>query len=685
MTPRGPGTVSLSTAAVLSGFLLFGGAVFAGAPAAAATPAVGVPTAAMPAMAMPTADVPRAFDGAKNGSDGAAATDADAFAAAPAAEFASGFIGFDIPARADIRDHLVTIALVAPAGTEPSFDADEARRSLELVDQFYDRETDGAIRFVLEEVQDWQHVDEPIDCTDTGGLHEWVRQKTGWQPGPARHLVIMVPPGEPCPGWANGEQPGDPDDGGGTFQPGPDPYFLAHELGHNLSLPHAFSIRCETGWDYPAGVDCPRDEYGNRTDMMGGAWSFLPLSSPTLARLGVLRNVREPRCGDARTAVLDSLGAGPAGARTLTWTDPENPDARYWVQYSDRADSPSDSGASASSWEVERAVSGVQILRSNPDQPYGGDLLERPGDPTEANEFVRAGETVALNSAMTVHVDEIDEAARRATVTVSVPCADPAAARDITGSAVPTASYVPDWSSAAAAVDGEPVTVWSTWPQVGEQWLELVWDAEVQVDRVSVVVARDAADDEARGLIPPRGWRVERWDAAAEAWAAVPGAVFAPADRAAAAGEVSFDRVATSALRIVFDAWGDAEYTGSTGVAEVSVFGALAAVDPQPPLGPQPPVDPQPPVGPQPPVDPNAPVTPVDPVTPVAPVAPGISVPRSGITPAGSSVAALGGTVPAARSLAETGGGGQPAVMVAAAVLSVLAGGGVVVARRRAR
>ena len=589
------------------------------------------------------------------------------------AEAGPGFVDVDVPARADIRDHRVTIALLAPQGSEPSFAADEARRSLELVDEFYDRETNGAIRFELEQLLDWQSVDQPIGCSDTAGLHQWLRERIGWQGGAARHLVIMVPPGDPCPTWANGEQPGDPDDGGGTFQPGPDPYLLAHELGHNLSLAHASSIRCDTSWDYPAGVECPRDEYGNRTDMMGGAWSFLPLSSPTLARLGVLPNVREPVCGDARTAVLDSLGAGTPASRTLTWTDPENPDARYWVQYSDASDPVSGDGAWPSPWQAERTVSGVQILRSNPAQPYGGDLLERPGDTTEANEFVTAGETVALNSGMTVRVDEIDEIAHRATVTVTVPCADPTTVRDITGSAVATASYVPEWSSAAAAVDGDPGSVWSSWPRVGEQWLELTWGGPVTVERVSVALARDAADDEARGLIPPRAWRVERWDAATGRWLAVAGATFTPS-RDESPGEVAFQRVTTSAIRLVFDAWGEAEYTGSTGVADIAVFGGTAppVVDPEPPV-----VEPEPPVM----VDPEPPVV-VDPEPPVVVETP-VDVPGGSVVPGGSSAGTDRGAASGVRSLAETGGAAPSVGIAVAALLTVLAGGGAMLARRR--
>lgn len=563
--------------AALAGLLLLPtlatGQPAAAAPAApAAAPAV--PAAAAPA-APPVIDAP-APDRPQTNVDAEPTLvepEAEATTRQAARALAADLIDVDIPSRAEIRTHRVTIALVAPQGTVPGrFTTADAVRSLQLVDAFFDRETGGAIRFELERVIDWQSVDEPIGCTNTGGLHDWISRKTGWTPGPGKHLVAMVPEGDPCPGWANGEQPGDPDDGGRTFQPGPDAYLLAHELGHNLSLPHAYSVQCGTTRDYPSGAlpaDCRREEYGNRTDVMGDSWAFLPLSAPTLARLGTLPRTRQPVCGAPRTAVLDTLGAGPAGQRALTWTDPQDSSVRYWVQYNDRSDSTSDGGAYRSPWAAARTVSGVQVLRSNPDQPYAGDLLERPGDTSEANEFILAGETANLNRGMSVRVDSIDAATRRATVTVTVPCTEYVG--DIAPLASTTsASYTSPWTSVGSAVDGDAGSIWGTWPRAGEQSLELRWPAEVTVRSASVLFAADAADGDRRGLIPARSWRVEYL--VGDSWLPVAGATpTEPGRERGALNTVAFAPVATLALRLVFTAWGADDYEGSTGVAEVAV------------------------------------------------------------------------------------------------------------------
>ncbi|WP_230674271.1 discoidin domain-containing protein [Rathayibacter sp. Leaf248] len=560
----------------LTGFVLLSGLVVVGPVAATAASPRPVSSAAtsVPAGGPDRAEViPDRVEIAPDAAPTLIEPEADATSRQAALALDADFVDVDIPARADIRTHQVTIALVAPQGSTPGgFTTADAARSLALVDDFYARETGDTIRFELEQVIDWQVVDEPIACTDTGGLHDWVSRRTGWQPAPARHLVVMVPFGDPCPGWANGAQPSDPDEGGRSFQPGPDAYYLVHELGHNLSLPHAFSVQCAMSWDYPSTPlppGCSREEYGNLTEIMGGAGALPPLSAPSLARLGTLANTRQPVCGTPRTGVLDALGAGPGAARALTWTDPQDASIRYWVQYND-ADAVVGAGLLAGGL----SRSGVQVFRSNPDQPYGGDLLERPGDASDANEFLLAGETAALNTGMAVRVDAIDDSADKATVTVTVPCTEYVG--DISGLATTTASYTSPWTTTAAAIDGSTSTAWGTWPTVGEQWLELAWPVEATIDSATVRFASDTLDSQNSGLIPPRTWRVEHLDAATGTWAAVTDAS-TPGRVRDAANTVTFRPVTTSRLRIVFTAWGAGEYGGSTAVAEVGVNGVAAA------------------------------------------------------------------------------------------------------------
>ncbi|OOB92052.1 discoidin domain-containing protein [Rathayibacter sp. VKM Ac-2630] len=548
------------------GLLLAAGVVAGPAPASAVTK---VPTATAytepPGREDPT-ETTHEPELSRNGFVPDVAAEESAFSSRTAGE--ADFTAVDIPSRADIVTHEVTIALVAPPGTNPSFTTDDARRSLELADQFYNRETGGAVRFHLERIVDWQSIDEPIDCTNTGGLHDWVQRSIGWQPGPARHLVTMVPPGPPCPNWANAEQPWDPDDGGRVFEPGPDAIILTHELGHSISLPHAASLQCDTAWDAGPGVNCSREEYGNLTDLMGDSWTFTPLSAPSLARLGILSDTRQPTCGAPRIATIDTLGAGPGTPRALSWSDPQS-GARYWVQYNDKNDATSDGGAYWSQWQTPRTVSGVQILKV----PRGGlspELLQRPGDGSVGNEFVQTGETVTLSSGTTIRVDSIDADTRQATVTVSVPCVEYLG--NIVGSSTLTSSYTSDWSTTGAAIDGNAWSEWSAWPRVGEQWLDLRWPETVTIDSVSVQFASDSQDGDRQGTIPPRAWRIEyldpttgEWEPVADTAPAVPGR-----DRGVP-NTVGFPAVSTQEIRVLFDSWGDWEEGGSTAVAELTV------------------------------------------------------------------------------------------------------------------
>lgn len=303
------------------------------------------------------------------------------------------------------------------------------------------------------------------------------------------------------------------------------------------------------------------------TDVMGDSWLFTPLSAPSLARLGALPNTRQPVCGAPRTAVLDTLGAGTTASRALTWTDPQDSGVRYWVQYNDKADERADGGAYVSPWQVPRTISGVQILRS---AGGGGELLQRPGDDSIGNEFVLAGETVPLNTGMSLEVDAIDAATRKATVTVTVPCTEYVG--NITSQATVSASYTSPWSTAGAAADDDKASAWSTWPRVGEQHLELRWPTTVAVDSTTVRFASDAADGDRRGLIPARSWRVEYFNTTTSAWTPVANASTGGRERNTP-NVVSFSAVNTTAVRILFQAWGSEEYAGSTGVAELEVNG----------------------------------------------------------------------------------------------------------------
>jgi hypothetical protein len=140
--------------------------------------------------------------------------------------------------------------------------------------------------------------------------------------------------------------------------------------------------------------------------------------------------------------------------------------------------------------------------------------------------------------------------------------------------ATPTASYTSGWNS-VTAVNDESLTgaSWGTWPNVGEQWVQLAWDREVTIDRAGVLFFRDQPDDAGGGMIPPREWRLQYYDATAAAWTDV--AATGPYGRSSdTVNEVAFAPVTTTKLRALMQAWGQDSGGGSSGILEFQAWAA---------------------------------------------------------------------------------------------------------------
>lgn len=161
--------------------------------------------------------------------------------------------------------------------------------------------------------------------------------------------------------------------------------------------------------------------------------------------------------------------------------------------------------------------------------------------------------------------------------TVSVPLSSTAPLEgNIAPIATPTASYTSGWNS-VNAVNDESLTgaSWGTWPNVGEQWVQLEWDRVVTVDRAGVLFFRDAADTANAGMIPPKEWKLQYVDLATGQWVDV--AADGAYERSSTTiNEVTFDAVTTTKLRAVMQAWGTASGGGSSGILEFQAWAAAA-------------------------------------------------------------------------------------------------------------
>lgn len=327
--------------------------------------------------------------------------------------------------------HEVTAVLVSPAGTKRDYTRDTVIASLDKTAAYFERETDGFVRFTTVSVSDWVQPDDPsISCSDKTGVESFARKYANWTPGPNKHLMAFVPDGKQCSPVATGSLPSSVNTGGVTYIMNPLPAIVAHELGHNLTLYHASSIQCQSSWDFDATTglptSCTRTEYGNTTDLMGSSYAFYPLSAPSLDRLGLISHRAVPKCGATRRIPLQTMSAGAETQRVVSWDDPSHQSIKYYVQYSDKVDQSAYDGVWKSEYKVARP-SGVQILRSDPQSQDGGTILVRPGDSGTSKQLVSVGEKVALSGGMSVSVASMDESSHTAEVDVTVPCPSAAA------------------------------------------------------------------------------------------------------------------------------------------------------------------------------------------------------------------------------------------------------------------
>ncbi|WP_430784182.1 Ig-like domain-containing protein [Actinoplanes sp. G11-F43] len=139
-----------------------------------------------------------------------------------------------------------------------------------------------------------------------------------------------------------------------------------------------------------------------------------------------------------------------------------------------------------------------------------------------------------------------------------------------------SASYTPSWLTVDNIADGVVPTgpngpntdVWNTWPQVGEQWIQLDWASPVTVDRSRIWFTSDL-DDSGAGVAPPGAWKLQYWD----------GAEFRDVSGASAYGTsatewntVTFTAVTTTRLRALLTSSGTEEGKGAPGVQEWEVY-----------------------------------------------------------------------------------------------------------------
>jgi hypothetical protein len=145
-------------------------------------------------------------------------------------------------------------------------------------------------------------------------------------------------------------------------------------------------------------------------------------------------------------------------------------------------------------------------------------------------------------------------------VTTQKPLPLPAGDTDSAPSATASASYSSPWTTVSAinngiypiqsSDDNDLTPYWGTWPQTGQQWVELDWSSPVTTTGSQVYFADDGG-----GLQLPASWQVQYWNGTD--WVAVSN----PSGYPAADNnfnDVTYDSVTTSKLRVVMQGAGTA-------------------------------------------------------------------------------------------------------------------------------
>lgn len=166
-----------------------------------------------------------------------------------------------------------------------------------------------------------------------------------------------------------------------------------------------------------------------------------------------------------------------------------------------------------------------------------------------------------------------DDGARTTSSTVTVTAAAIPTVPNMAPTATVSASYTSPWELATAINDGiDPPSSndgvnrrWGTWPEQGEQWVQLEWPNPVRVNASDIYFFDDGG-----GVRVPASWRLQYWDG--QSYVDMPATYDVAADRYV---HTDFTSVTTSRLRAVL-----VGETASVGVLEWQVHAEPSTVAP---------------------------------------------------------------------------------------------------------
>jgi hypothetical protein len=182
----------------------------------------------------------------------------------------------------------VTVIMVVPAGgVRDSTTLAEVVAAVDgPVADFWSRESMTGLGVGVAAQHDWPATPYTASCSDPTALWDEAQAKSGFVPGPRKHLLLYLPQNSPDCAYGLAELREGQASGGRLYVTDTKTSLIAHELGHNFSLGHSSALQCDRSVE---GRFCRVLGYGDLYDVMGSSWDEVgSLNAPQAASLGFL-------------------------------------------------------------------------------------------------------------------------------------------------------------------------------------------------------------------------------------------------------------------------------------------------------------------------------------------------------------------------------------------------------------